>query len=75
MVKRAREIETTLRSICLEEEAKTYIYEDEEIYKIIPIDQLINYDKCVIIYSNGNTEHETKHNNTITTEQGKKNKP
>ncbi len=71
-MKRAREIEATVKSICLEEEAKTNIYEDNDIYENIPSDQLMNCDNCVIIYSNGNTEHETKHNDDIITGHGNK---
>jgi hypothetical protein len=69
LVKRAREIETNVKSICLEEEAKTNIYEDKEIYENIPIDQLMKYDKCIIIYSNKNTEHEIEQNDVITVGQ------
>ena len=72
LVKRAREIETTVKSICLEEEAKTNIYEDKEIHENIPIDKLMDYDNCVIIYSNAETEHEHEHNDIITTERGNK---
>jgi hypothetical protein len=32
----------------------------------------MNYDTCVIIYSNGHTEHETEHNDDIITGQGNK---
>ncbi len=72
MVKREREIETTVKNICLEEEAKTNIYEDKQLDENIPIDQLVNYDNCAIIYSNGNTEHETELNDDIITGPGNK---
>ncbi len=56
----------------MEEEANTNIYEDKEIYENIPIDQLMNYDNCIIIYNNANTDHVTEHNDVATTEQGNK---
>jgi len=72
LVKQAREIETKVKSICLEEETKTNLYEDKEIFENIPIDKLMDYDNCVIIYSNGETEHEIQVGNDIIIEKGNK---
>jgi hypothetical protein len=72
LVKQAREIETKVKSICLEEETKTNLYEDKEIFENIPIDKLMDYDNCVIIYSNRETEHEIQKGNDVIIEEGNK---
>ena len=55
LIKQARGIETNVNSnIFDKEEPKNNIYENATIYENIPIEELINYENCIIIYNKTN---------------------
>ena len=55
----ARDIETKIKSSIVEDEfEKENIYTDATIYENIPIDKLLDYDNCIIIYSKSGLNEE-----------------
>ena len=59
LTKKARNIQTKIKTSIIEEEDRQQnIYKDATIYDDIPVDKLMDYENCIIIYSKNHLNDE-----------------
>ncbi len=59
LTKKARNIQTKIKTSIIEEQERTEnIYKDAIIYEDIPVDKLMDYENCIIIYSKSHLNDE-----------------
>jgi hypothetical protein len=52
LTKKVRNVQTKIKTSIIEEDDRTEnIFKDATIYDNVPVDKLMDYDNCVIIYN------------------------